>query len=230
MKILVSLFIVQGVAILLSLFKLISRELMMQVLRFSYGSFLIFSGVVKILDPLGFSYKLQEYFEVFGIEWMNDFTLLMSIFICALEIVIGILLIYGLYVKKILQLNLLLMVGFTFLTFYSAYFNAVTDCGCFGDFMKLDPWFSFQKDIVLLVVSSFLLLYHKTIRPIYNVKRLQRSLLIVICIIGFFPIYALSHLPMVDFRAYSIGSNIGTNECFLKMQNKINLKIFGIMN
>ena len=100
------------------------------------------------------------------------------------------------------------MVGFTFLTFYSAYFNAVTDCGCFGDFMKLDPWFSFQKDIVLLVVSSFLLLYHKTIRPIYNVKRLQRSLLIVICIIGFFPIYALSHLPMVDFRAYSIGSNI----------------------
>ena len=208
MKILVSLFIVQGVAILLSLFKLISRELMMQVLRFSYGSFLIFSGAVKILDPLGFSYKLQEYFEVFGIEWMNDFTLLMSIFICALEIVIGILLIYGLYVKKILQLNLLLMVGFTFLTFYSAYFNAVTDCGCFGDFMKLDPWFSFQKDIVLLVVSSFLLLYHKTIRPIYNVKRLQRSLLIVISIIGFFPIYALSHLPMVDFRAYNIGSNI----------------------
>ena len=88
MKILVSLFIVQGVAILLSLFKLISRELMMQVLRFSYGSFLIFSGVVKILDPLGFSYKLQEYFEVFGIEWMNDFTLLMSIFICALKLLL----------------------------------------------------------------------------------------------------------------------------------------------
>lgn len=208
MKILILLFIVQGVAILLSLFKLISRGIMMQVLRFSYSSFLIFSGFVKILDPLGFSYKLQEYFEVFGLEWMNDYTLVLSICICALEIIIGVLLIYGLCVKKTLQLNLLLMVGFTFLTFYSAYFNAVTDCGCFGDFMKLDPWFSFQKDIVLLVVSFFLLLYHETIRPIYNIQWLHRSLLIIGFIIGFFPLYGLSHLPVVDFRAYSIGSNI----------------------
>ena len=211
MKVLVSLFVVQGVAILLSLVKLISREMMIQVLRFSYGSFLIFSGSVKILDPLGFSYKLQEYFEVFGLEWMNDFTLFLSIFICALEIIVGILLIYGLYVKKILQINLLLIVGFTFLTFYSAYFNAVTDCGCFGDFMKLEPWFSFQKDVFFVVVSCFLLLYHETIKPIYSIRWLNRSLIILFLVICFVPFYGLSHLPVVDFRAYSIGSNIMEN-------------------
>ena len=208
MKVLISLFIIQGAAILMSLVKLISREFMMQVLRFSYGSFLIFSGSVKILDPLGFSYKLQEYFEVFGLEWLNDFTLILSVFICALEIMIGVLLIYGLYVKKILQINLLLMIGFTFLTFYSAYFNAVTDCGCFGDFMKLDPWFSFQKDLVFLVVSVVLLFYHQTIKPFFSVEFIYRSLLFVIFIICFIPLYGLSHLPIVDFRAYNVGSNI----------------------
>ena len=81
MKLLISLFIVQCTTILLSLFNLVSRKNMINVLRFSYGFFLIFSGFVKILDPLGFSYKLQEYFEVFGLEWMNELTLFMSIFI-----------------------------------------------------------------------------------------------------------------------------------------------------
>tara|TARA_B100002052_G_C15866147_1_gene592410 strand:- start:622 stop:1806 length:1185 start_codon:yes stop_codon:yes gene_type:complete len=208
MKLLIFLFIVQGVAILLSLFRLVSREIMTQVLRLSYGPFLIFSGSVKILDPLGFSYKLQEYFDVFGLEWMNDFTLSLSIFVCALEIILGVLLIYGLYVKKILQVNLVLIVGFTFLTFYSAYFNAVTDCGCFGDFMKLDPWFSFQKDVFFLVVSYFLLSYHATIKPIYSVRWLHRSLIIIVLFVFFIPFYGLSHLPMIDFRAYNVGSNI----------------------
>lgn len=208
MKLLISLFIVQCTTILLSLFNLVSRKIMINVLRFSYGFFLIFSGFVKILDPLGFSYKLQEYFEVFGLEWMNELTLFMSIFICALEIALGVFLIYGLFVKLVLQVNLLLMISFTFLTFYSAYFNVVTDCGCFGDFMKLEPWFSFQKDIIFLIVSCFLLFFYKTINPIANTNFLYRSLIVVFFVIFFVPIYGLSHLPIVDFRAYSVGSNI----------------------
>ena len=135
-------------------------------LRFIYGAFLIFSGFLKLIDPLGFSYKLQEYFEVFGIEWLVSLSLLLAIFVCLLEIFLGLLFIFGLYVREIIWVNLFLMIGFTLLTFYSAYFNAVTDCGCFGDFMKLDPWNSFYKDIVLVILSIILLTFQTYIQNI----------------------------------------------------------------
>ena len=67
--------------------------------------------------------------------------------------------IFGVQIKKVMWGNLLLMIFFTFLTFFSAYFNKVTDCGCFGDFMKLDPWNSFFKDIHLLFVSVVLFVF-----------------------------------------------------------------------
>ena len=122
---------------------------MVHVLRFSYAGFLLFSGFVKLIDPLGFSYKLQEYFEVFGMEWLVPASLFLSVFIILFEILLGICLIFGFQIKKVMWGNLLLMIFFTFLTFFSAYFNKVTDCGRFGDFMKLDPWHSFFKDIHL---------------------------------------------------------------------------------
>jgi len=208
MKLLISIFIIQGLAILLGLVKLISQKIMINVLRFTYGGFLIFSGSIKILDPLGFSYKLQEYFEVFEMEWLVPLTLGLSILVCVFEIFIGLFLLYGVHVKKTMYANLILMLGFTFLTFYSAYFNAVTDCGCFGDFMKLEPWFSFQKDIVLLIVSLALFFYQSNIIPLFNVRSTNRSLIISLLIVLFVPVHALSHLPFIDFRAYKLNSSI----------------------
>ena len=208
MKILTYLFIIQISSVVLSVIKLIKVRTMINVLRFSYGPFLIFSGFVKTVDPIGFSYKLQEYFEVFGMLWLNDFTLILSIIICTFEIMLGFLLILGSYTKTVLVLNLLMMLGFTFLTFFSAYFNVVTDCGCFGDFMKLDPWFSFQKDIVFVIVSSVLLYYRHLISPILDESKTKYSILIALIIFLFFPIYGISKLPLIDFRPYKVGSNI----------------------
>jgi len=208
MKILTYLFIIQISSVVLSVLKLIKVRTMINVLRFSYGPFLIFSGFVKTVDPLGFSYKLQEYFEVFGMLWLNDFTLILSIFICTFEIMLGFLLILGSYTLTVLVLNLLMMLGFTFLTFFSAYFNVVTDCGCFGDFMKLDPWFSFQKDIVFVIVSYVLLHYRHLILPILDESKVKYSILTALIIFMFFPIYGISKLPLIDFRPYKVGSNI----------------------
>ena len=177
-------------------------------LRFIYGAFLIFSGFLKLIDPLGFSYKLQEYFEVFGIEWLVSLSLLLAIFVCLLEIFLGLLFIFGLYVREIIWVNLFLMIGFTLLTFYSAYFNAVTDCGCFGDFMKLDPWNSFYKDIVLVILSIVLLTFQTYIQPLFNDKISQRLLITASIVFFSIPIYALSHLPFLDFRPYKVDTNI----------------------
>ena len=208
MKILTYLFIIQISTVVLSILKLIKVRAMINVLRFTYGPFLIFSGFVKTVDPIGFSYKLQEYFEVFGMLWLNDFTLILSILICTFEIMLGFLLLLGSHTLKVLVLNLLMMLGFTFLTFFSAYFNVVTDCGCFGDFMKLDPWFSFQKDIVFVIVSSVLLYNRRLISPILDESKTKYSILIALIIFLFFPIYGISKLPLIDFRPYKVGSNI----------------------
>ena len=100
MKTLFAVFLIQGFAVLLGLLKFISQKIMINILRFTYGSFLVFSGSVKILDPLGFAYKLQEYFEVFGMEWLVSLTLGLSIFICVFEIFVGLFLLCGIHVKK----------------------------------------------------------------------------------------------------------------------------------
>ena len=217
MTILLVFFALQIVVASLALLKLISQKLMVNILRFSYAGFLIFSGSVKLIDPLGFSYKLQEYFEVFGMEFLIPLSLFLSISIILFEILLGLFLIYGYQVKKVMWGNLLLMGFFTFLTFFSAYFDKVTDCGCFGDFMKLDPWHSFLKDIHLLFVSVVLFVFQDKIKPLlssffpvqgHGFKLTKQLLFVKFLVFLFIPIYTLSHLPFVDFRAYSLGKDV----------------------
>ena len=127
--------------------------------RYFVGILFIFSGAIKINDPVGTQIKLQEYFEVFSsdfssfFELLIPFTLFFSVALCTLEIIIGVALLMNYHMKMISKLTLTLIIFFTFLTFYSAYFNKVTDCGCFGDAIKLTPWESFYKDIILLFFS-----------------------------------------------------------------------------
>jgi peroxiredoxin len=100
---------------------------------------------------------------------------------------------------------------FTFLTFYSAYFDKVTDCGCFGDAIPLVPWESFIKDVILLVLILFLFWQRKYIQP--ALAKAIRTVIIfasfIACMI--FGYYVLMHLPWLDFRAYKEGSNIAEN-------------------
>jgi peroxiredoxin len=101
-----------------------------------------------------------------------------------------------------------MIIGFTFLTFYSAYFNKVTDCGCFGDAIKLTPWESFTKDIVLLVLIVILFVGRKYIKPFFrsNAERILTLAALLTCIV--YCNYVLNHLPVIDFRPYKIGANI----------------------
>src|ERR1700734_3806841 len=96
------------------------------------GLLFIFSGLVKINDPLGFSYKLQEYFAVFHILFLNSCALAIAIILCSLEITLGFALLIGVRPVKVAWGLLLLIIFFAFLTFYSAFFKVVQTCGCFG--------------------------------------------------------------------------------------------------
>ncbi|WGK63706.1 BT_3928 family protein [Croceiramulus getboli] len=186
------------------------KQISVGVIRIVVGVLFIISGMVKLNDPLGFSYKLQEYFSapVLNIEWLSPFALGLAIILVVVEVVLGIALIIGYLRKLTLWLLLLMIAFFTFLTFYSAYFNKVTDCGCFGDALPLDPWESFAKDVVLLILILFLLFNQKHIQPFFN--KGVRSVLILVSFLAClsFGYYVLMHLPVWDFRPYKVGVNI----------------------
>lgn len=188
------------------------------IARILVGCLFIFSGFIKANDPLGFSYKLEEYFEVFKadtglgmFEWFAHIALPLAIIICVSEMLLGVMLLIG--YKRDLTLWLLFaqIAFFTFLTFYSACYNKVTHCGCFGDFLKLKPWESFWKDIALMILITLLFAGKEHINDL-TFPSLQVTIFIIGAIASFaFPIYAYRNLPPLDFRAYAIGMNIREN-------------------
>lgn len=178
--------------------------------RIVVGLLFILSGLIKLNDPVGFSFKLQDYFapEVLNLEFLMPYALILAIFLVIIEVVLGVSLLLGYLRSFTLWMLLLMIVFFTFLTFYSAYFNKVTDCGCFGDAIPLTPWQSFWKDVILLVLILILFAGKKYIRPLMttNIRSLVVMLTFVVCLgIGY---YVLQHLPIIDFRPYKIGANI----------------------
>ena len=178
--------------------------------RIFVGILFIISGLIKLNDPIGFSYKLGEYFgeTVLNLPVFIPFSLAIAVFIVIFETVLGFMLLIGFKSKFTIWSLLLMIVFFTFLTFYSAYFNKVTDCGCFGDALKLTPWQSFTKDVILLIFILILFFNKKVIKPIFG-KKFTNALVILSIVLCFFMGYwVLNHLPLKDFRAYKVGTNI----------------------
>lgn len=178
--------------------------------RVFVGILFIISGFIKLNDPVGFSFKLEEYFSygVLNLPFFEPHALKIAIVVVLLEVLLGVLLLIGFRIKFTVWSLLVMIVGFTFLTFYSAYFNKVTDCGCFGDALKLTPWESFTKDIILLILIVILFVGIKHIKPIFSASLNRIITLITIVSCSVFVYYVLNHLPAIDFRPYKIGTHI----------------------
>src|SRR5690606_14957021 len=138
--------------------------------RIIVGVLFILSGLIKLNDPMGLSFKLDEYFseEVFNMPFLQAYSLTLAIIMIIADFVLGVMLLLGHRKKFTLTSLFLMIVIFTFLTFFSAYYNKVTDCGCFGDAIKLTSWESFTMDIILLVLILILFLGRKYIHPIFS--------------------------------------------------------------
>ncbi|RZK37645.1 MAG: DoxX family protein [Hymenobacter sp.] len=183
------------------------------------GIVFIFSGLIKLNDPVGTAFKLEEYFEVFAVDlpslagffdWFKDQSRFLSIALSSMEVILGVALLVRWHLRKTLWVLLALLVFFGFLTFYSAFFNKVTDCGCFGDFLKLTPWTSFVKDLVLLglwgvVFAGQRFLRHSFVRGTTGLMLMTFASALAIGI----GVRALGHLPYFDFLPYKVGNNIG---------------------
>lgn len=180
------------------------------IARTLLGLVFIFSGFVKAVDPLGTTYKIEDYLTAFG-SFFTTFIPAAEVFawlLIAFEFLLGISLLFNIRTQVCSWLALLMMCFMTPLTLYIALTNPVSDCGCFGDALVLSNWATFWKNIVLLALVIILLLTKRYIPQTFI--GLAEG-----CIFGFFVLVLLFimlwgrlRLPMIDFRPYKVGNNI----------------------
>jgi hypothetical protein len=183
-------------------------KLVRNIARFLISLVFIFSGFVKAIDPLGFSYKLSDYFDAFGMDFLLPVTLVLTILISSGELLIGLNLFLKIRMKETAWALMIFMAFFTILTLVSALTNPVTDCGCFGDAIILTNWQTFYKNIIFLLPT--LIVFHQRNKFLGSLsKAFEWSLTALLFLAGvFLSVYCLMNLPLIDFRPYKIGTTI----------------------
>jgi len=179
------------------------------------GALFIFSGLIKLNDPVGTAYKLEEYFEVFANDFSPFFLYFkggarfFSISLSSLEVILGVAVLLRWQLRQTLWVLLALLVFFGFLTFYSAAFNKVTDCGCFGDFLKLTPWTSFAKNLLLLGLWGVVFWNQRFLRRTFAPGTMGLMMMTVATALAVgIGMRALGHQPYFDFLPYKVGNSI----------------------
>lgn len=183
-------------------------KIVIAIIRIVVGVLFIFSGLIKANDPTGLSYKMQEFFEVWGLNFLNDYTLAFALIMNAFEIVAGVAVLLGWRMRTFSWLLLLLIIFFTFLTGYALFSGKIKTCGCFGDCIPLSAKQSFIKDLILLVLIVIIFIARNAITPLFNtsVSTSLITITVLFCILSQW--YVLKHLPVVDCLAYKKGNNI----------------------
>jgi len=176
------------------------------VSRLLIGSLFIFSGFVKVVDPIGTVFKMEEYMVAYGTEWAIPLVPLAAIAMIAMEFVAGFFAILNIKPRWTFILITLMMTGFTVLTFVDAITNPVSDCGCFGDAVKMSNWQTFYKNLVIDTILLAVMLNFSYIRTRQsNVQQFLMGGFITVMTLGI-QIYAYFHLPLIDFLPWKVGA------------------------
>ena len=191
-------------------------KIVVAIARILVGGLFIFSGLVKAIDPLGLTYKMQEFFEAWGhtpfltgiMNWLGEYAFLFSLVMIILEVALGVALLVGWRKKLTLRFLLLMIIFFTFLTSYVLFSGKIRACGCFGDCIPITPIQTFTKDVILLLLISFLLLKRKYIEPLFKSPLPLAVVLISIIATGLLQMHVVEHLPLADCLPFKKGNNI----------------------
>lgn len=183
-------------------------KILVNIARAIVGVLFIFSGLVKANDPIGLSYKMQEFFLAWGTTWLDGISLALSIIMIALEIIAGVALLLGWKPKAIAWFLLLLIVFFTFLTGYAYLSGKFKNCGCFGDCIPITARQSFLKDVVLLLLILILFFKKQYIKPVFS-KGITTIVLLLFALFSFAAQwFTLKYLPVADCLPFKKGNNI----------------------
>jgi hypothetical protein len=176
--------------------------------RVLLGLVFIFSGFVKAVDPWGSAYKFHDYFTAFQMEWLTGLALPLGVALCLAEFLIGVGLLFGTRMRLFAWALMIFMTYFLFLTLYLAIANPVSDCGCFGDAIKLSNWETFYKNVVFMVPTLIVFLGRNQYREPYNLKGQLAIIGIGILILLGTSVYSYRHLPLIDFLPWKEGNRI----------------------
>jgi uncharacterized membrane protein YphA (DoxX/SURF4 family) len=176
--------------------------------RIVLGIVFIFSGFVKGIDPAGFGIKLSEYLQSFGFPEWEALTLILGVLVSTGELIIGVCLVIGRRIVITAWASVLFMGFFTLLTFYIALANPVTDCGCFGDAIKLTNWGTFYKNLILIIPAIIVFWQRRKYLPMSKAVYEWAIVATYTVAVASVFIYCINHLPIIDFRPYHLGADI----------------------
>ena len=175
-------------------------------LRWLLGGVFIFSGLVKCVDPVGTSVFVDKYLATYSLEALLPLSLCFAVALAVVEVAIGILLVIGVLRRYVSLAASIFLSLFTVITLLSATVLPIGDCGCFGDAVKLTPWQTFFKNIVLLPMAVVVWRTSELETP-----RWRRVAIIAIVTLAFpiaLNLYSLRYLPLVDFMPYKVGVDL----------------------
>ncbi len=176
--------------------------------RIIVGATFLFSGFVKAVDPLGFTYKIEDYLIELGLTGLFPMALPAAVLMVVSEFSLGVFLLFGIYRKWTVWLIGLFIIFFTPLTLWIAIADPVEDCGCFGDAFTISNWNTFYKNLVLLAGTLLLIVKWKQVTPLFSRKTVLAAALFTLFFGVLFALYNVYRLPVLDFRPYKIGANI----------------------
>lgn len=184
--------------------------------RIFTGCLFIFSGLVKAIDPRGLAYKMQEFFEAWAgsgflpglMSKLDHYALAFAVIMITLEVIAGVALLIGFKRTFTTWLLFLLMLFFTFLTAYVLFTGKIKACGCFGDCIPITPVQTFTKDIILLILATFLLIKRRYILPIAKPFINGAYILIACILVLLLQNHVLKNLPLIDCLPYKKGNDI----------------------
>ena len=190
--------------------RLLISDLALQAGRLLFGAVFIFSGFVKAIDPLGSTYKIEDYLRAFGgfLESMADYAFPLAIALSTLELLIGLCLVLKVRLNLTIIFALLFMIVMTPLTLYLAIKNPVTDCGCFGDALVISNWATFFKNLILLAIVILIVIYRHKFQPFLSTKVQNAGIILFVTFGVLLSVYSYRHLPLIDFLPYKVGVNI----------------------
>ena len=186
------------------------RNILLRLKRFcgvAVGFVFFLSGLIKLMDPVGASLVMKEYFEFLHIGFLDFAATTAGVTFALAEALLGAGLVTGVWRRPVALATIGLQTFFTLLTLILVIFNPEMDCGCFGEAIHLTHWQTFIKNILLIVL---LIAYTVPVRRLGQPKSKRKYVsfaIVSVSTIGFM-IYSLIYLPLIDFTAYKPGTSI----------------------
>lgn len=186
------------------------QTILINIARVILSITFIFSGYVKAVDPIGTQYKLQDYAEALGLlQYVPDWlTLSTSVALSALEFSLGVFLLFAILRKIVANVMLIFMVVMTLVTVWVWASDPVSDCGCFGDAIRLSNGETLLKNIILLALAFVTARWPLKMPRFVNLSNQWIVFHYTILFILGTSVWSLYDLPVFDFRPYHIGANI----------------------